>query len=409
MRHIPHCSSGAVPGPGFWKGTFNAKADRAVQRGAGSPCILRPATTEEIVSLLDEARKAIPLGSTDLVWRMVAKNRDILRAVCLEPGLPPSGIFAYLPLNHFGTWSIVNGDFNGAAPDPAWICREGETPEAVYWWLVYAPTKLFRVLGGVAPLLRELAPDGLPIFSRAATLASEQLQLALGFFRAREIFPNAPDWLLVALPEGTMPSPASEGRPLSLEVEIVRTFEDLAKIFAIRSATYIAEQFCTYEEEFDGNDFCSTQLLGLVDGDPAGCIRLRYFGDFAKLERLCVRREYRGIGLKEKLVHAALDHARAKRFPRVYGHARADLLDMWKAFGFRPMEDRPPFRFANIDYVEIIREIEPDPAGICLGVPPMMLTRPEGSWDEPGPLDLSNIDPDPKRIELIARYTKLRS
>jgi predicted GNAT family N-acyltransferase len=177
----------------------------------------------------------------------------------------------------------------------------------------------------------------------------------------------------------------------------------------LRSATYLAEQFCTYAEEFDGNDLCATQFLGNVDGDAAGCIRLRWFGDFAKLERLCVRREYRGAGLKEALIHFALDHARAKRFRLVYGHARADLLDMWAEFGFRPIEGRPKFRFANIDYVEILRELEPDAAAIRLGVPPMMTTRPEGRWDEPGPLDLSNVAPDPGREDLIARHTRFRT
>jgi predicted GNAT family N-acyltransferase len=265
------------------------------------------------------------------------------------------------------------------------------------------------VLGPISSLFEQLAPDGVPVFSRAMSAASERLQLRMGFIRARDIYPEAPEWLLVALPEGRAPTRRTGVRPMRLEVSMVRTMDDLAKIFSLRSATYIAEQFCTYEEEFDGNDLCSTQLLGSVDGDAAGCIRLRYFGGFAKLERLCVRREYRGIGLKEKLVHAALDHARAKSFRLVYGHARADLVEMWAGFGFRPVEGRPPFRFANIDYVEIICELEPDPGAIRLGVPPMMTTRPEGNWDEAGPLDLSNIDPDPARMALIARHTRLRT
>ena len=104
----------------------------------------------------------------------------------------------------------------------------------------------------------------------------------------------------------------------------------------------------------------------------------------------------------------AIDHARQKRFTRVYGHARADLVEMWRDFGFEPIAGRAPFRFADIDYVEILRELEPDPAGIRLGVPPMMTTRPEGAWDVPGPLDLSNLDPDPARLALIARHTSFR-
>jgi predicted GNAT family N-acyltransferase len=192
-------------------------------------------------------------------------------------------------------------------------------------------------------------------------------------------------------------------------VAIVRSMSGLAQVFALRAATFIAEQFCSYEEEFDGNDFCSTQFVGSIDDDPAGCIRLRYFGDFAKLERLCVRREYRGSGLKAALVEAALGHARAKNFRLVYGHARADLVPMWREFGFEPIAGRPSFRFANIDYVEILRELEPDESAVRLGVPAMLTTRPEGEWDEPGPLDLSLLTADASRRALIERHTRFRS
>jgi predicted GNAT family N-acyltransferase len=409
MRHTPLRSRAAAEPGSFWNGAFSTKMDRCRARGSHAPALLRRAAADEIPWLLAEARDTIPIGATEGVWPMVAKNPDVVRAICLPPDPAPVGIFAYLPLNAFGTSMIVTGQLDGAAPDPAWICRRHEKPEAIYWWLIHAPNKLFRVLGAIAQLFQELAPDGVPVFSRAMTPTSERLQYSMGFLKARDLYHDAPDWLLVALPEGRIPPARSETRPISVQVSMVRTMEELTKIFSLRSATYIAEQFCTYEEEFDGNDLCSTQFLGSVNGDAAGCIRLRYFGDFAKLERLCVRREYRGIGLKEKLVHTALEHARAKRFRLVYGHARADLVEMWARFGFRPIEGRPPFRFANIDYVEIIRELEPDASAIRLGVPPMMTTRPEGSWDEPGPLDLSNIDPDPMRLALIAGHTQFRT
>jgi predicted GNAT family N-acyltransferase len=371
--------------------------------------VLRRASRLHIISRLDEARRLIPLAETDGVWRMVAKNPDVIQAVCPSPNGTPIGLFAYLPLSAYGAATIVGGGFDGGLPDPAWICRAGERPEAIYWWLFHTPGKLARMLGAVSALCRELAPQGVPIFSRAVTAASERLQLSVGFLKARDFYPDAPAWLLVALPEGRLPESRSESPATRIEVRIVRNMAELTQVFALRSATYIAEQFCTYEEEFDGNDFCATQFIAYVGGDPAGAIRLRYFGDFVKLERLCVRREYRRLGVKEKVIQAAIDHARAKRFRKMYGHARFDLVDMWREFGFEPIPGRPPFRFANIDYVEILRDLEPDDAAIKLGVPPMMTTRPEGLWDEPGPLDLSNLAHDPARLNLLQKHTRFRA
>lgn len=409
MRHDSHRAGTAMAPTGLWKGTFTPRTAKAIARGSRSPCTLRRASPAEIVELLEEAGKSLALGPTDGVWRMVAKNPEIIRAVRLTPGASPIGLFAYLPLNRFGAHAITHGEFDGTMPDPAWICRPGERPEAIYWWLVHAPNRLSRVLGEIAAHLRALTPRGVPLFSRAANSHSARLQRSVGFLEAARIYPNAPEWLLVALPEGRMPSRRAKTSPVGPTIDFVRSMEGLSKVFALRAATYIAEQFCTYEEEFDGNDLCSTHLVASVTGDAAGCIRLRYFADFAKLERLCVRREYRGNGVKEALIEAAADHARAKGYGLLYGHARADLVAMWRGFGFEPMAGRPRFRFANIDYVEILRELEPDAARIRLGLPPMMLTRPEGRWDEPGPLDLSNIDPDPRKMELMARHTRLRA
>ncbi len=76
-------------------------------------------------------------------------------------------------------------------------------------------------------------------------------------------------------------------------VTVVRTHDDLAKVMSIRSAVYMAEQVCPYQEEFDGNDFAATHLLGYVGDEPAASIRIRCFADFAKVERLAVRHEHR--------------------------------------------------------------------------------------------------------------------
>jgi predicted GNAT family N-acyltransferase len=407
MRYILHNRTSDPAPRGFWKGTFTARMDRAIERSAGSALSLRRAKPSEVEALLAAAREELSLASLDGVIRMMTKNPDVLQAICAASGAPV-GVFAYLPLNGFGAAAITCGEFDGTSPDPAWICRRGEEPEAFYWWLVHAPGKLARTLGAVASLFRSLSPRGAPIFTRAATDHAARLHRTCGFLKAREIYPDAPEWLVVALPEGAMPSRRAETSPVGLTVEPVGSMEGLAKVFALRAATYIAEQFCTFEEEFDGNDFCSTHFVASFGGDPAGAIRLRYFGDFAKLERLCVRRDYRGQGVKEKLVDAALDHARLKGFTRIYGHARADLVGMWAELGFRPIPGRKPFRFAGIDYVEIVRDLDPAPGRIRFGDPPMMLTRPEGRWDEPGPLDLSAVAPDPRRDALIARHTGFR-
>src|SRR4051794_24719610 len=64
---------------------------------------------------------------------------------------------------------------------------------------------------------------------------------------------------------------------------------------------------CPYEEEFDGNDFSATHLIGYVGNEPAACLRVRYFADFAKIERLAVRREFRTTRLAVTVMRAGIE------------------------------------------------------------------------------------------------------
>src|ERR1700716_4260761 len=70
----------------------------------------------------------------------------------------------------------------------------------------------------------------------------------------------------------------------SISIRVAASLSDLMQVVAIRGAVYMGEQDCPYDEEFDGNDFCAMHLIGSVGSEPAACMRIRFFGDFAKLD-----------------------------------------------------------------------------------------------------------------------------
>jgi len=178
-----------------------------------------------------------------------------------------------------------------------------------------------------------------------------------------------------------------------LSVTIARTFEDMMRITSIRSAVYIGEQECPYDEEFDGNDFSATHLIGYVGNEPAGCLRVRYFADFAKIERLAVRKEFRKTRLAFQIVRAGIELCRTKGYRRLYGHSQKRLMGFWGRFGFRPLEGAREFVFSDFDYVEIILDTAPHPKAISIGADPYIMIRPEGRWHLPGVLERSAIRP----------------
>lgn len=177
----------------------------------------------------------------------------------------------------------------------------------------------------------------------------------------------------------------------ALQVSVASTLNDLMQVIALRAIVYMAEQTCPFEEEYDGNDFAgATHLIVRRCGEPVGVLRLRWFADFAKLERVAVRREERGRTATLALIRAAIELAERKGYRKIIGHAQARLVPFWKRqFGFSPRNGRPAFAFSDHEYVEMERELSPPANAVDIDCDPMMLLRPEGAWDRPGVLDYS--------------------
>ena len=180
---------------------------------------------------------------------------------------------------------------------------------------------------------------------------------------------------------------SADGRAISIRV--AASPSDLMQVVAIRGAVYMGEQECPYDEEFDGNDSYAMHLIGSIGGEPAACMRIRFFADFAKLERLAVRHEFRGSALVFEIARAAKELCRLKGYTRIYGHALERLIPFWKRLGARPMEPRRPVIFSDFSYTEMLILTDPHPNALSLQSDPYVLIRPEGEWDKPGPLEVS--------------------
>jgi predicted GNAT family N-acyltransferase len=408
MRHDAFNAGCHRNGPNsgsFWSGLLSVRGARVLARGARRPTLIMPATEEEVRPFFEQARQSLALADELAIRRMHAKNPVIVQSLRRVVDGPVLGLFAFLPLNEFGASMLASGSFDGAQPDPAWIVAPGETPVAFYEWLFFGPGLYIPTMPAIGDLYASLAPDGCAAFSKGTTVRSAAILSKLGFIDARLIYPQATAGMMVLLSVRSAPPQQREMRKPWV-IRQVRTMEELTHVIAIRAATYIAEQFPLHAEEFDGNDFCATHFVGYVDGDPAAAIRLRWFHDFVKIERLAVKAEYRKSRLAFALVRAAGNHARAKGFSRLYGHASEEIAPFWKQLGGSLIEGRPPFRFANIEYREMSIDLDPDPLAIRYGVPPMVTLRPEGLWDEPSALDWSNIGGDPLRAELLAAHAR---
>jgi predicted GNAT family N-acyltransferase len=349
--------------------------------------------------LVEKARAAIPgLTDTSVVHRVLRHNPDCIIAIArkrkFNPDVPfGDGFFAFLPLNKMGLLQLATNTLDTRNPDLSVITRPDETPAGIYVWATYAPGPL---AAGVALAMEkvEVAPyAGVNLYSRPNTPEGFRFNENLGWKKGAKVGPIYASHLYTYSRSPVAPPlydsyrrDAGDGQ---VSVTVARTFEDLMRMASLRSAVYIGEQECPYEEEFDGNDLAATHLIGYVGNEPAACLRIRFFAEFAKLERLAVRKEFRNTRLSFQIVRAAIRLCQMKGYRRLYGHSQKRLVNFWGRFGFRPLEGAKEFVFSDFDYVELVADVEKDPNSIAIGADPYVIIRPEGRWHVPGILERS--------------------
>jgi predicted GNAT family N-acyltransferase len=360
------------------------------------------ATFQDIETLLPRARRAMGGGAPNEVIHRVARyNPDSVWAIARRDRYAngeavAEGFVALLMLTEEGADQLLSGELDATNPPLHLLTRQNEKPAAIYCWGMYAPGAIAAGLSLVVekastPLYRDA-----PILVRTVTIEGLRMAQTLGFrpgakYRGK----TAPNFHMYPRGPSVKETRAIYDDFLDLESDqdvsttVVRSIEDFMRVVAVRSATFVAEQDCPYEEEFDGNDFSASHLLAYVGKEPVGCLRIRYFAGFAKLERLAVRHEFRSRNIGTRLMKAGVEFCRTKGYRRIYGRAQKDLLNYYVNMGWKQLEGSSEFFFSDYAYIEIVIDTDPNPNAIALGVDPYVLMRPEGRWDRPGVLDRS--------------------
>ena len=176
----------------------------------------------------------------------------------------------------------------------------------------------------------------------------------------------------------------------ALRVRPVQSLDDLQRVFAIRAAVFMAEQRCPYDEEYDGNDLAALHLIAFIGREPVGTLRLRWFADFGKIERVCILPSMRGRHIERILLAHAIEIAARKGYRLMIGQIQARLWPLWSRVLHCELQDgRESFSFSDFEYLEIDIPVPRHPTPLTAGSDPFILIRPEGDRDQRGILEES--------------------
>lgn len=171
-----------------------------------------------------------------------------------------------------------------------------------------------------------------------------------------------------------------------IRTEVVTTYEQLLHAYAIRSICFMEEHGVKAQQTFDGNDYQATHMIVYAGAEPIGTLRIRWFKDFAKLERTAFREAYRNVHVLKTFAYFVFDHVARKGYDKVITHAQPKYARLWRmTLGFRSVEGRKPVYFDGHPepYLELVKELVPPPNAISPDTDATVLFRTEGFWDAP--------------------------
>ncbi|MFE3457240.1 GNAT family N-acetyltransferase [Nocardiopsis aegyptia] len=149
-----------------------------------------------------------------------------------------------------------------------------------------------------------------------------------------------------------------------LVIRLAEDARDLAAVFVIRGAVFVAEQEVPIEEEWDDRDPAADQFLALLDGVPVGTVRLvdqaavdgGAGGVSGLLGRLAVLPKGRGSGTGAALVRAVEERARERGFSSVELHAQTHALGFYERLGYTAHGEE--FLDAGIPHLHMVRRLD---------------------------------------------------
>lgn len=170
----------------------------------------------------------------------------------------------------------------------------------------------------------------------------------------------------------------------NIRTEIVKTEAQLRHAYAIRAICFMEENGVLAAQAFDGNDMQATHIIVYAGDEPIGSQRIRWFKDFAKIERSAFRKAWRHPRNLKQVADVVFAHIARKGYTQVITHAQPAYARLWRSvLGFKIVEGKAPVYFDGHEepYLELVKILHPPFDAITPDTDPTVMFRVEGEWD----------------------------
>lgn len=140
-----------------------------------------------------------------------------------------------------------------------------------------------------------------------------------------------------------------------IEIHRVKDKKEMDLVHEIRREVFIKEQGVPEELEMDELDQEAVHVLAYVDGMPAGCGRMTFNGDEAKIGRVAVRKDIRRTGIGTGLCKLLISIAEDNCIDSIHINAQLTAVDFYNYLGFEREGDT--FFEAGIKHVKMVKAL----------------------------------------------------
>ncbi|AMQ73622.1 MULTISPECIES: GNAT family N-acetyltransferase [Bacillus amyloliquefaciens group] len=140
-----------------------------------------------------------------------------------------------------------------------------------------------------------------------------------------------------------------------MESIIAKTEKQLNDAFFVRKEVFVKEQHVPEEEEIDQFEDTSEHIVIYDGGQPVGAGRWRMKDGHGKLERICVMKSHRSLGVGAVIMQALEKAAAAKDADSFLLHAQTQAVPFYEKQGYR-VTSGEEFLDAGIPHLEMIKE-----------------------------------------------------
>ncbi len=170
-----------------------------------------------------------------------------------------------------------------------------------------------------------------------------------------------------------------------IHTQVVASAEQFMHAMAIRAICFMEDTGLSADQAIDGNDYQATHIIVYAKQEPIGAARIRWFRDFAKIERTAFRPAYRNPRVIKRSAEFIFDHVARKGYHQLVTHAEPKYARLWEMLlGFQRVQGRPVVNTEGHEpYIELVKSLSPPADAITLQSHPKVLFRIEGQWDKP--------------------------